>query len=313
MSPKDFEEKLYNFFIKASENTIFQDTIELVSGNKFPDIVINQFYGIEVKTTKKDQWTSVGNSILEQTRVQNVGCIYIYFAKLSGDIDFKYRLYEECLYDIGVTHSPRYLINMNISKEETIFTKMNIEYEVFRNHKKPIDVLRQYLRNSSKSASEPWWLGDGEEEKYIVSPTVKLFKYLSQEKKRDIRYQALALFPQLFGNSQNKYSNVATWLAARYGVVNPNLRDVFSAGGRVTLYIENKSFTNLPKIFEHLYDGRQKIKNVINSTSKKDLEYYWQIKNINDRLSCWKKLLLDYCSLDRSQVEFLDLFLRKFF
>ena len=44
------------------------------------------------------------------------------FGKLGGKTaEFKCRPYEDCLSDIAVTHSPRYLINMELTKEQDYF------------------------------------------------------------------------------------------------------------------------------------------------------------------------------------------------
>jgi len=53
---------------EATKNTVFENTIQLVSGASFPDIVANKFFGVEVKSTNKNYWHSIGSSILESTR-----------------------------------------------------------------------------------------------------------------------------------------------------------------------------------------------------------------------------------------------------
>lgn len=58
--------------------------VELISGQRFPDIVAEKYYGIEVKSTKEDHWTSTGSSILETTRIENVDDIYMLFGKKEG-------------------------------------------------------------------------------------------------------------------------------------------------------------------------------------------------------------------------------------
>lgn len=45
------------------------DRIELISGHIFPDILLHKTkYGVEIKSTQKDAWTSTGSSIVESTR-----------------------------------------------------------------------------------------------------------------------------------------------------------------------------------------------------------------------------------------------------
>src|SRR5690606_13170143 len=60
--------------------TSFENSIELIGGQRFPDIVAKKYYGIEVKTTMQNHWKTTGNSVLESTRVENVERIFILFA-----------------------------------------------------------------------------------------------------------------------------------------------------------------------------------------------------------------------------------------
>ena len=132
----DLEKDIHRYLTESAKETIFENNIELISGQRFPDIVAyvnrNKAYGVEVKTTKQNKWKSVGSSIFEGTRVEDVQKIQLLFAKLVNPIEFKCRSYEECLYDVAITHSPRYLIDMNIEKEESIFHKIGVTYDELR-------------------------------------------------------------------------------------------------------------------------------------------------------------------------------------
>ena len=57
--------------------TAFENSIELIGGQKFPDIVAKKYYGIEVKTTTQNHWKTTGNSVLESTRVEDVERIFM--------------------------------------------------------------------------------------------------------------------------------------------------------------------------------------------------------------------------------------------
>ena len=123
---------------ECAKGTPFQNKIVIVSGQKFPDIVAAKVYGVEVKSTKEDHWTSTGSSILESTRIGGVERIYMTFGKLGGRPRFLSKPYEQCLYGIAVTHMPRYLINMELKENETIFAKMHIPYDELRQMDNPI-------------------------------------------------------------------------------------------------------------------------------------------------------------------------------
>ena len=72
------------------------------------------------------------------------------FGKLGGTPpEFKCKPYQDCLYDIAVTHSPRYLINMELEKNETIFSKMGTTYDDLRTSPDSIEQVRNYYRNKA--------------------------------------------------------------------------------------------------------------------------------------------------------------------
>ena len=100
------EIEVFKALVKCSKNTIFENSIELVSSKYFPDIVINKYYGVEVKSSQKD-FKTLGGSILESTRKEDIERIFLVFGKLKTPVEFKARAYEECLYDVAVTHYPR--------------------------------------------------------------------------------------------------------------------------------------------------------------------------------------------------------------
>jgi hypothetical protein len=72
--------------------TPFENSIELIGGQKLPDIIAKKYYGVEVKTTTQNHWKTTGNSVLETTRVEDVERIFLLFAKLANPIEFRWRI-----------------------------------------------------------------------------------------------------------------------------------------------------------------------------------------------------------------------------
>ncbi|MEZ4605290.1 MAG: hypothetical protein R2880_10425 [Deinococcales bacterium] len=64
-SATQFEKDVYDALCKLAKDSVFEGSIELVSGFRFPDITVKSFYGIEVKTIQQNTWKSTGNSVLE--------------------------------------------------------------------------------------------------------------------------------------------------------------------------------------------------------------------------------------------------------
>ena len=63
-SASEFEKDTFDALCECAKGTDFENTIVLISGIEFPDIVVRKFYGVEVKTSQKS-WKSTGNSVLE--------------------------------------------------------------------------------------------------------------------------------------------------------------------------------------------------------------------------------------------------------
>lgn len=238
------------------------EDIQLVSGQRFPDIVTAKHFGVEVKSTKEDKWVSTGSSIVESTRIENVNHIYMLFGKLGGKpIEFKCRPYHECLYDIAVTHSPRYLIDMETSKGRTIFSKMGVEYDKFRLSEDPINTVRTYyLRKikEEKRAAMPWWIGSDT----VTSPTLRLWSKGSfcQEEQNYYKAQLLILFPTEICNSE--YNRATLWLCIRHSIINTHFRDLFTAGGQVIL---NDQYC--PAIIKRILKIAPTVRNILSKQS----------------------------------------------
>ena len=94
------------------------------SKHSFPDIFVGPF-GIEAKFTEGDKWITTGNSITEATRKSGLKKIYVFFCKQgkNGVPDIRFRPYDECVFDIAVTHSPRYKLNLELGENDNIFKK----------------------------------------------------------------------------------------------------------------------------------------------------------------------------------------------
>lgn len=270
----DFENMVYENACEAATNTLFEGKIKQTGALTFPDIVALKYYGIEVKVTASNKWKSTGNSILETTRKADVERIYIFFGKLGGEPDIKYRLYEECLPEIGVTHSPRFMIDMNLKAGESIFDKIGIPYNVLRKNKNPIGYIKNYYRSQLGEGEELWWI-DSEISETAISPIIKPFNNLSSEQKAEFIVEAMALFPEIFGDSSSKFERVAAFLVASQSVVSSNIRDIFTAGGKYLLNVRGTEVL-VPQIFKKLHDFAPPVDKYISTAAVDFLRVYWR-------------------------------------
>ncbi len=285
---------------RSAVGTPFEGSIRLVSGSSFPDIVANGFYGVEVKSTKENKWRSIGSSILESTRIEGVEKIYLTFGKLGNPVAFKSRPYEECLSGISVTHYPRYQIDMELPAGETIFDKIGIPYDTLRRMDNPVKPVSQYYRSQLAPGQSLWWAAD-DVESTSVSPILRMWSTISPSEKRDYTARGLAFFPEVFNS---KYDNYTLWLVTTEGVVNPNVRDQFSAGGQFSFEASEagQTYTGLPAIAGRVFENRNAIRYLISVADEDYLKEHWGVDEIDDdRLAQWSQIVGNNCSCNYDQ------------
>lgn len=298
-------EKVTELVLKdVCHSTPFRESdIKLVAGHTFPDIMTTDMYGVEVKSTNKDKWTSTGSSIVESTRSELVERIYMLFGSLgSKPPAFRCRPYQECLSNIAVTHSPRYLIDMTLSQQENIFSKMHTDYDSFRlltEDDKITKVRQYYIRKAKKEhkSEMPWWMGG------TTSVNLSFYNDLGQAAKEDLATRTFILFPSVFArNASEGYKDVSLWLCNRYSLLCYNMRDTFSAGGKMTMLNGEKLPKPYPQVVKRLLEQHIKIKELLNNPDVDilyDIKEYWDFPYQTTNLyPTWLKLISRTFSLN---------------
>lgn len=267
------EKDVYEALCDCAHGTPFQNSVQLISGASFPDIVIGNRYGVEVKSTEKDKWTSVGSSILESTRNQNVERIFMTFGKMGKPVRFLSKPYEQCLSGIAVTHYPRYLIDMRLAPGTTIFDKMGVSYDHLRSMDEPASRVADYYRSTLREGEQLWWTGN---DNHIVPPAIRAWSVLSAEEKALLTAKGFVYFPEVAGpSSPFKYNRFSLWLATEVGVVNPNARDAFSAGGQVQMKMQSGQEIKVPAYFKKIDNHCELIEKILQNESSEVLSKFW--------------------------------------
>ncbi len=284
------ENEIVDVLNSNAKDTPFENSIELISGQRFPDIIANKFYGIEVKSTNKNHWKSTGSSVAEGTRVSDVERIFMLFGKMCNPIEFRCRPYEECLSEVVVTHSPRYLINMDLEKGETFFDKLQIPYNELRKQDNPIQTVVKYYKSQLRSGEKLWWMGD--DEHHTSNVIIRLWNHINREEQELLKLKGYILFPELLGNRNDKFNRFALWLSTQQGIVCPNVRDQFTAGGQGEIIID-ESFTKVPQIILRLHKNIQKIKELLQQISCEELSECWGVvADEQHKLELWRNQVL---------------------
>lgn len=270
---KDMEKISFEALSFCAKNTPFEGTIELISGQRFPDIIAKKYYGVEVKTSQSKHWKSTGSSIAEGTRVKGIERIFMLFGKIVAPVGFMYKPYEDCLSEVVVTHSPRYLIDMNLNKGETFFDKLDVSYNELRNQPNPVKTILDYYRKKLKPGDSVWYLEQNNTQSTNI--IIKMWNNLSIEERTELMIQGFCLFPELVSNRIDKFNRFALWLSVRQGIICPNVRDVFTAGGQGVISLNDNTYSNVPQIIMKIYNNIDKIKSTLSTLDIEEIKIFW--------------------------------------
>lgn len=262
--------------------------------HRFPDVIIttlNGKFGIEVKSSKSKNWETLGGSINESTKVLGLDGIFILFGKnINNQINIKIKEFSKCVKSVAVTHSPRYLIDMDLEDGTDIFTLLNTSYEDVCATRSPFDVFKQYFKDKAKKSNTKFWfLSDEESER--TSETfqdleLKFFKQLSSDEQRQLVCEAIVLYPQdLFGFKNSKYENSNLFFLSR-NIISNSMRDNFTAGGQQECFGED-----FPQKLQLLVDDENLriIRELLTSEPTLEMKNVYGIDNINDIRMQWNE------------------------
>lgn len=283
--------------------------IHYTSGSHaFPDIVIEfddgDRYGIEVKSSSSAtsrSWKINGNSVLGSTK-ENVLDTYIIFGKTArGHQAFRYKRYEDAVANVGVTHSPRYLIDLDITPEETFFAKSGLSYQEISQSDNPIGLITDYFRRQGQQA---WWLGEDR----IAPAVIRMFGTLSVQEKEYLISHCFVHFPEVLSSGQKKYYRSALWLTLERSVVSTSLRDNFSASGKVTLRLPNYTYRDVSRIYQTLRNHRHSVLAILETALEEDLLRDWEpfgaLRAIpENRLRTWLGIAANGCDTDPASLQ----------
>ena len=246
------------------------------STRKFPDFVLSDDVsetqiGLEVKKTNEDKWKVPGGSVYESLRNQ-IEETYVLMGKLGGIPEAKLRKYEECIDDLKVTHSPRFLLDLNLKKGTDYLTKNHAE--------DLLDLsfgpeLNKRIRELLRTSKDTWYSEE----------TVIAFSELDAEEKEHYFVDGIVLFPEVTGGN---YANFAPWMIYKCLVWCGNIRDVFSAGGIVLydgLYIS--------AVMNRIFITKKKILQRISQMTVDELKKHWNMEpcDLEGRIEKWIDLI----------------------
>jgi hypothetical protein len=277
--------------VKSNLNTGIEIEHNL-GGHAFPDIVIKsdtgEKYGIEVKSsiTKGDSWKINGNSVLGSTSKPGILKNVIIFGKLRlNECQFRAKDYEKSIANVVVTHSPRYFIDLDLEDGATFFDKSNIPYRDLVINEDPIGLITDYFHSQGHKA---WWLSTS------TPAAIRLFGELSYDEKSELIGYGFVHFPEIMSRSNTKFSRFVSWLVTENSIIDASLRDRFTAGGIVDLYVSGNKYNRLPRIFKKMHQYRAPILEELENCDQNILQDDWNCSvpsTAEGRKTKWIKLV----------------------
>ncbi|MBI2419834.1 MAG: hypothetical protein HYV28_18370 [Ignavibacteriales bacterium] len=82
-------------------------------------------------------------------------------------------------------------------------------------------------------------------------------------------------FPEIFNNHPDKFNRLSVWLVNYESIICPNIRDIFTAGGKKNFLINGVMHEKLPQIVFRLLTKKVEIKKMLKSIPKDELKKHW--------------------------------------
>jgi hypothetical protein len=276
---------------KAFELRVREVLIEQAAGHGIKiDPTFHPHAFPEVKTTSKDSWLSVGNSVFEGMRDSDVEAIYVVFGKFGGAPAVRGGRYEDMITHVRISHAPRFVLEMTGGR--SLFDHMDVTYEQFSqlSSDEKMGHVRRYSRNRLRPGEHLWWLEEEEGEGLPLAP--RLYMTLSNEEKIRLRAEAALLCPEVVKprRAKGKYTGAAQYLLT-HGVFAPQTRDLFSAGsvaGKETggIYVQ--------RALEHIQDAMRAAASYLDD--ELFLEYWKESVPPDKRIRAWLRKADSYAA-----------------
>ncbi|MCY3916807.1 MAG: restriction endonuclease [Chloroflexi bacterium] len=265
----------------------------------FPDVLVNGF-GVEVKYTQRKTWHGTGNSIFEGMRDSNTSQIYLIFCRADLP-EIRWRRYEDCIKGVRISHSPRYMIDMDV--DESFFDDLGIPYTEFMSYSRPQKMVhvRKHVKERVGEDEKLWWIDD--ENTHTLPLQVRIYRLIPPDVKIRLRAETALMCPQIFKGSRQKgkYDQAAIYLLTQHGVVAPQIRDLFTAGSVAgTDRGGNYLLRSLKHIESYIVDASKRLDDAL------FVEYWGDSCPVKKRIPRWLELADHYAKDFKPSVEFFN-------
>ena len=145
----------------------------------------------------------------------------------------------------------------------------------------------------------PWWITSDNVDN-AHSFNIRLWNSLDIWEKRELQTKCMILFPEALNpaRSMTKYNSTTLWLCSYNQVINPNVRDLYSAGGKITHVNGNRLKYPVAQVFNIIVEYSDEIKALLHHPST---DLMMMIKDFNpillgkdDMYEAWLNICCDF-------------------
>ena len=182
----------------------------------------------------------MGNSTVASTVVEGIEDVNLMYWIKDRSPSVGYRRYFDCVSDVKVTHSPRFMLDVDLVSSESFFAvsadRMRFDLVEFlagaRNPR--LEILEEMRRRARERSEVPWWLDPTDEVDVTINvPGLRYRRDLEAHESAALQKTLFLGFPEILAGGGRSFYNAAGWAISRRSVI--VTRDWFSAGGRCEL------------------------------------------------------------------------------
>lgn len=179
---------------------------------------------------------------------------------------------------------------MSLKDGESIFDKMGIGYDEFRSMPNPVTSVAEYYKSQLKQGESLWWAGGKNES---IPITARLWRTLKASEKDELEATIYVYFPEtIMSRNQFKYDRATLWLATQKGIINANVRDSFSSGGREMMKTIDGRYVEMPAVFRKIAEHIDYIGEILAFTPSSIFIDNWGGKIHSNRVKQWINLVI---------------------
>lgn len=299
MGNEDFENSVKRAMEQAAVGTSFKNKIVKTKRGEFPDITAATYYGVEVKQIQKDSTRTRGNSIFESTRVDGVEAVYLVMSwnNATPQAQVRWRRYEDAIAGIVITHSPRYLLDINLPEDKTMFDEIEVPYDEFRELEQNLMMEKVRGMYQGNEDANLWWLETGD---HYREPMTH-FESMGKPARYQLIGEAFFLCPVVFGpNQRRKYAApMAYWLSQGYAA--QVVRDKFTSSGK-----EKIMGVEVPQIITRAKRHKSNIEKAATELDDELIMQFWGTdKPPQDRIGEWLQQVQGYYTGSANEMQIL--------